>query len=109
MTGRPIVLRERARRDVGKAVEHYLAEARAGSCTAFIDAPEEACRRMRRHPAGGLPRYTRELGLPGLRSWVVRGFPYLVFYAEQEADIDVWRVLHAAQDISTSLREPPEE
>ena len=114
MTGKPVVLRERARRDVDGAVEHYLAEARAAVALAFIDALdidalEEAFRRMGEHPASGSPRYARQLDLPGLRSWLVRGFPYLVFYVEREADIDVWRVLHTARDIPAWLREPPEE
>ena len=108
MTGKAIVLREQARRDVDEAVEHYLAEARAAVALAFIEALEEAFRRMGEHPASGSPRYARELDLPGLRSSVVRGFPYLVFYVEREADIDVWRVLHGARDIPAWLREPPE-
>ena len=106
MTEKPFVLRERARRDVDEAVEHYLTEAQAAVVLAFIDALEEVCRRMAEHPASGSPRYADELGLPGLRSSVVKGFPYLVFYVEREADIDVWRVLHAARDIPAWLREP---
>ena len=109
MTGKPIVLREWARRDVDEAVEHYLAEAPATVTLAFIDALEEAFRRMGEHPASGSPRYARELDLPGLRSWVVRRFPYLVFYVEREADIDVWRVLHGARDIPAWLQEPLED
>ena len=44
-----------------------------------------------------------------MRSWVVRGSPYLVSYVEREADIDVWRVLHAARDIPAWLQEPLED
>ena len=109
VTNKPVVLRERAQHDVDEAVEHYLAEARPAVALAFIDALEEAFRRMREYPASGSPGYARELDLPGLRSWVVRGFPYLVFYTEREADIDVWRVLHVAQDIPEWLREPIED
>ena len=72
---------------------------------AFIDALEEACRLVGEHATNGSPRYSRELDLPGPRSWVVREFPYLVFYLEREADIDVWRVLHAARDIPTWLKQ----
>ncbi|MCY3505287.1 MAG: type II toxin-antitoxin system RelE/ParE family toxin, partial [Chloroflexi bacterium] len=39
----------------------------------------------------------------------VTGFPYMVFYVEREADVDVWRVLHAARDIPEWLRQPREE
>ena len=109
MTGKPVVLREGARRDVDEVVEHYLAEARAVVALAFIDALEEAWRRMGEHPASGSPRYARELDLPGLRSWVVSGFPYLVFYVERGTDIDVWRVLHTARHIPAWLQEPLED
>ena len=106
MTKKPVVLRERARRDVDEAVEYYLAESRSAGALAFIDTLEEAFRRLVEFPATGSPRYARELDIPGLRSWVVGGFPYLVFYVEREADIDVWRVLHAARNIPAWLREP---
>ena len=109
MTGKPIVLRERARRDVDEAVEHCLAEARPAVALAFIDALEEARLRMGEHPASGSPRCARELDLPGLRSWVVRGVPYLVFHAGREADVDVWRVLDAARDIPAWLQEALED
>ncbi|MYB41023.1 MAG: type II toxin-antitoxin system RelE/ParE family toxin [Chloroflexi bacterium] len=107
MTGKPVVLRQQAQRDVAEAVEHYLAEAPAAIAAAFIDALEDAFRRVGEHPASGSPRYGVELDLPGLRSWIVTGFPHLIFYVEREADIDVWRVLHAARDVPAWLREPP--
>lgn len=107
MTGKPVVLRQQARRDVAEAVEHYLAEASAAVAAAFIDALEDAFRRVGEHPASGSPRYAVELNLPGVRSWIVTGFPYLIFYVEREADIDVWRVLHGARDVPAWLREPP--
>ena len=109
MTRKPVVLRERAQRDADEAVGHYLAEARAAVALALIDALEEVCHRLEEHPASGSPRHARELSLPGLCSWVVRGFPYLDFYVEREAEIDVWRVLHAARDIPAWLREPRED
>ncbi|MYI83230.1 MAG: type II toxin-antitoxin system RelE/ParE family toxin [Chloroflexi bacterium] len=107
MTGKPVVLRQQAQRDVAEAVEHHLAEASAAVASAFIAALEDAFRRVGEHPASGSPRYAAELNLPGLRSWIVTGFPYLIFYVEREADIDVWRVLHGARDVPAWLREPP--
>ena len=109
MAGRPVILRERALRDVDEAVEHYLTEAPAAVALAFIDALEEACHRIGEHPASGSPRYARELDLPGLRSWVMSGFPYLAFYVERAEDIDVWRVLHTARHIPAWLQEPLED
>ena len=109
MTTEPVTLRERARRDVDEAVERYLSESGADVARAFIDALEEALRHMSLHPGSGSPRYAHELDLPGLRSWMVVGFPYLAFYVEGETGIDVWRVLHTARDIPAWLREPAEE
>lgn len=109
MTPRPVVLRGRARHDIDKAIDHYSTVATAAVALAFIDALEETFRQVADHPASGSPRYADELALPGLRSCVVTGFPYLVFYVEREADIDVWRVLHAARDIPTWLRDPPSD
>ena len=109
MTGKPLILRERALRDVDEAVEHCLTEAPAAVALAFIDALEDACRRMGEHPASGSPRYERELALPGLGWWAASGFPYLVFYVERGSDIDVWRVLHTARHIPAWLQEPLED
>lgn len=109
MSTKPVVLRERAQRDVAEAVEHYLAEASSPVAVTFVDALEAAFHRIGAHLASGSLRYARELDLPGLRSWLVTGFPYLVFYVESAADIDVWRVLHAARDIPAWLQEPPED
>ena len=106
MTGKPVVLRELARRDVDEAVEHYLSEASPSVALAFVDALEEASRHIGERPASGSPRYAGELDLPGIRSWLVQGFPYLVFYVEREGEVDVWRILHAARDIPEWLSEP---
>ena len=107
MTPKPVVLRGRARLDIDEAIEHYSTEAPPAVALAFIDALEETFRQTAEHPASGSPRYADELGLTGLRSRTVKGFPYLVFYVERESDIDIWRVLHAARDIPNWLREPP--
>ena len=119
MTETPIVLRERALRDVEAAVEHYLALAPpalappalapAAAALAFIDALDAAFQRMREQPGSGEPRYARELDLSGLRTTLVTGFPYLVFYVAGEADIDVWRILHAAPDIPAWPQDPLED
>ena len=109
MTPRPVVLRGRARHDIDEAIDHYSTVATAAAALAFTGALEEAFRQMADHPASDSPRYGDELALPGLRSRVVKGFPYLVFYVEREADIDVWRVSHAARDIPAWLRDSPND
>ena len=53
----------------------------------------------------GSPRFSYELGLPGLRAYALQRFPYLVFYVEREDFVDVWRVLHGHRDIPAWLSE----
>ena len=109
MSGKLSVFRERAQRDIDEAVGHYLAEAGVAVALDFIDALEDACRRISEQPAGGSPRYAHELDIPGLRFRTVRRFPHLVFYVEGKMMIDVWRVLHGARDIPVWMREPSED
>ena len=109
MSGKPVVLRERARRDIDEAVEHYLAEAGEAVALGFIDALEDTRRRIGEQPASGSPRYAHELDIPGLRYLTVGKFPYLVFYVEGGAETDVWRMLHGARDIPAWMREPGNE
>lgn len=108
MSIRPVVPRARARRDVEAALEHYLAEAGERTALGFVAALERAYRNIARHPEAGSPRIGHELDLPGLRSWPLRRYPYLVFYVEQTDHLDVWRVLHAQRDLPAWLREEEE-
>jgi len=87
VNGTPVVLRERAHRDIDEAVEHYLAEAGPAVTLDFVDALEGALRQISEQP---------------------RKFPYLVFYVETAVEVDVWRVLHGSRDIPACVREPRE-
>lgn len=100
---KPLVRRERADQDVQEAIEHYLQDAPDGAL-AFVDALERAYRHIQRHPGTGSPLYAHELNLPGLRFWVCKRFPYLMFYVEHADRIDMWRVLHASRDIPAWLQ-----
>ena len=59
-----------------------------------------------RHPATGSPRYAHELNLPGLRSWPLTRYPYLIFYVERPDHVDVWRVLQGQRDIPAWMQDP---
>ena len=109
MSGKPVVLRERAQRDIDEAIEHYLSEAGQAVALNFIDALEDTLRQIGERPASGSPRHAHELEIPGLRFRSTGRFPYLVFYVEGEAEIDVWRVLHGARDIPSWMQPPLEE
>lgn len=106
MTTKPVVPRIRANRDVEDAVAYYVGEHAEKAALGFIDALEQAYAHISRHPATGSPRYAHALDLPGLRSWPVARYPYLVFYVERPRHIDVWRVLHAQRNIPAWMQEP---
>ena len=99
MNPRPVVLREAARQDVDNAVAHYLGSGGPDVALGFIRAYEAAARHISRFPRSGSSRHGIELNLPGLRSWAIGSHPYIVFYMQARAHIDVWRVLHGRRDI----------
>ena len=103
---KPLVRRQRADEDVAAAVAHYLEDA-PDAAVRFIDALEAAYLNIQRQPAGGSPRYAHELQMSGLRFWLLKKFPYLVFYVERPGSIDIWRVLHSRRDIPARLQEAP--
>ena len=103
MKSRPVIPREFANRDVDEAIKYYLSEDARQAVLGFIAALEQAYLHIGRHPATGSPRYAHELDLPGLRSWPLTRYPYLIFYIERGDHIDVWRVLHAQRDIPAWL------
>jgi toxin ParE1/3/4 len=109
VTGKPIVPREQASRDVDEAIEYYAREASDQVALGFIEAVGKAYNHISRHPASGSTRYDVELNLPGLRSWPVSGFPHIVFYVEATDHIDVWRVLHGTRDIPAWMQDTARE
>ena len=105
MKAKPVIPRELANRDVDDAVDHYLDDASEKVALGFVDELEHAYTHIGRHPSTGSPRYAHELNLPGLRSWPLSRYPYLVIYIERPDHIDVWRVLHGKRDIPAWLQD----
>lgn len=106
MKAKPVVPREQANRDVDAAIDWYLSKATPEAALGFVTALEKVYGHIGRHPATGSSRYAHELNLPGLRSWPLTNFPYLVFYIDNPDHIDVWRVLHGQRDIPVWMHEP---
>ncbi len=106
MNAKPLVLRDRAQKDIESAIDFYLRDAGEKIALAFIDALESAYGTISKQPAIGSPRYAYELGMQDLRCWGLKRFPYLIFYAESGDNIDIWRVLHAKRDIPAWMQEP---
>jgi len=102
---KPIRPRELASRDVEEAVGYYLNAAGEQVALGFVEALEQAYLHIAHQPASGSPRYAHELNLPGLHSWPLQRYPYLIFYVEQANHIDIWRVLHGQRDIPAWLHD----
>ena len=105
MKAKPVVPRSQAERDVDEPIAYYLEQRAVDVAPGFIDDLEKDYSHIGRHPAAGSPRYAHELNLPDLRFWLVPGYPYVVFYVEYDDHVDVWRVLHAQQDIPSWMAE----
>jgi toxin ParE1/3/4 len=101
---KPVVLRIRAQRDVEEATDYYRTESGAALAVRFVAALEVTTRATAHPPSAGSPRYAHELNLPGLRTRLLKRFPYLVFYVERDDYIDVWRVLHTKRDIPARMQ-----
>lgn len=101
MTGKPVIRRERARRDLEKAADDYFAEALE---LRFIDAIEHTLNLIADRPAIGLLRYAHVLQRSDLRCFPAKRFQYLVFYIELSDRIDVLRILHGRRDIPAILQ-----
>ena len=101
----PVIPRERAHQDIEEAIGHYLEEGADEAALGFIDALERTFTQIGRHPESGSIRFAHELNLPGLRSWPLKRFPYLVFYVVRDAHVDVWRILHARRDVPNWLQD----
>ena len=106
MSTKAVIPRQKALDDIDSAIDFYVGEAGADVALGFIDALQSAYEFVAGNASAGSPRWAYELGLPGMRSWPVKGYPWLVFYIENEDWIDVWRVLHAKRDIPEWLAGP---
>lgn len=106
---KPVIPRVQAEQDVDEALAFYLAEGGEPVALGFIDALQQAYAHLGRQPATGSPRYGHDLNLPGLRSWPLSRYPFLVFYVERTDHVDVWRVLHGQRDIPAWMQQPENE
>jgi len=43
------------------------------------------------------------MAIDGLRVWKIMGFPYLVLYLEDDAEVEIVRFLHAHRDVPNAL------
>ena len=103
MTKKPVIPRLVAENDLDQAFNYYLDTAGAGVAEEFATEFGRTTALISEFPTSGSPRYAFEAGLEEIRFWPMKKFPYLIFYAETEHYIDVWRVLHSHMKISEHL------
>lgn len=97
--------RARARRDVEAAGAYYSREAGATITAEFYAALDKAVTLLRQEPTAGSTRGSSDAKETELRSWPMKGFPYLVFYTHGPRGIDVLRMLHTSRDIPVTLQD----
>jgi toxin ParE1/3/4 len=102
VTAKPVLRRRSALRDTEERVIYYSREAGFDVANRFIDGLEAAYRIIGEGPGLGSPRHGHALGMPGLRSRLVRRFPYLIFYREHEVHIEILRILYARSNVDES-------
>jgi toxin ParE1/3/4 len=101
---KPVIPRALALQDVDDSVAYLLQQQATDAALNLIDSLEAAFTYISKNAATGSTRYAHALDLPGLRTWPLTGHPYLIFYVEQDAHIDVWRLLHMSRDIPQELQ-----
>lgn len=109
MTGKAIRLRPAAIGDHEGVADYYLEQSGAKLATRFSAALKSAFERIGRNPGVGFRLVGDDCGLPGLRTWPIPDFPFLVCYFDMLDYIDVWRILHGARDLDAVLADRPED
>jgi toxin ParE1/3/4 len=99
-----IVIAASALRDLNRHFD-YIAQRDESAALRFFDSARTTFADLARMP--GMGSFYSKTRLPGLQRWRVKGFEnFLIFYRTQEDAIEIVRVLPAAQDIDSLLREP---
>ena len=92
------VLRPGARADRRNEVQYYRREAGANVAAKLVRAMSNALQQLALNPAIGSPTMGQALGMPGMRTWRLDGFPLSYWYFEREDHLDVARLVGHGQD-----------
>ena len=85
---KPITIHSHARAELDEAIAFYEQQ-KAGLGLDLLSAVEQATERIQQHPHSGPPYKETEL-----RHYIIRGFPYVIFYAELEEAIWIVAIAH---------------
>ncbi len=100
---RDIIKRPKALRDLADAA-FTIAQDSPPFGFRFLDAAESTFLELLKMPEIGRLRNKLDSRFADVRVWRVRGFTkYLIFYRQMDAGLEVFRVLHGAQDIESIL------
>lgn len=98
-----LVLRPLAEADLLANVRWYVERGGLELGGRLFDVAQASLVTVQTQPGFGSPAIGHRCGLPGLRSWRVKGFPLRWFYFERDDRIDVVRLLADPQDVAAIL------
>lgn len=87
-------------------VRYYRDEAGKRVANALVQVLQNALHAIGENPGIGSPALGHEIGIEGLRTWLIDGFPLAFWYFERDAHVDVVRLVGQRQD---ALRIDPGE
>ena len=99
---RRLILQRHAMRDLVNARAYYRQQA-PHMVAAFALTVDAELLHLRKNPETGSPRHGLQIGIAGLRCWLIKQFPYAIFYLQQANTVLVIRVLHQCADIPAHL------
>src|SRR5688572_23782704 len=89
----PYSLHPEALREFADAAEYYLAEASPAVAAAFMTAIDKAIRDV-----AEAPTRWRVVEEPGIRRYVVRRFPYVLYYRQELGRVVIYAVMHCRRE-----------
>jgi toxin ParE1/3/4 len=94
-----------AKQDQRHEVWYYRSHAGEATALRLVASLSAAIAQLCANPGIGSPMLGHELGIAGLRTWRVTGFPLVYLYIEASDRIDIVRLLGERQDIAAALFE----
>lgn len=103
MSSKWVRTRTTAESELQDAIAYYVEEGAFEAALGLVDQFEDALRTLGEHPGIGSPQLEAELGIPGVRLFALRTYPYVVIYFDTVEFVDVRHVLHSSRDIPRRL------
>jgi toxin ParE1/3/4 len=98
-----VLLRQQVELEIDAGFRHYLKEAGGKVAGDFLDQISAALAHLDAFPQSGSPQYRHLFHDIDLRFWMLRRFPYVIFYVVRDDYVDVIAMLHQHADIPSIL------